>query len=524
VRITDDSLDDDGGDTADVSAAWRYHDHTKHSVTRLRASRHVLDWSIQPLPFKIYETLAPIPLPRELPPIPVPALDAIAAPGPAGERGGVLDLVSLARLLHYSAGVTRRRGSPGGEMLFRAAACTGALYHIDLYVICGALPDLDAGVYHFSPQDHALRRLRAGDHRPVLVAATAAEPATAAAAATVVCTSTFWRNSWKYQARAYRHCYWDCGTLLANLLAVASAQALPARIVLGFADAVLNGLLDLDADREVTLALVPLGRGPAVPARDMPVEPLGLQTAPLSAEEIDYPEIRRMHAASSLSGPDEVLAWRARAPAAPTPAESARAPARVPLPHAAHPALPIDQAVLRRSSVRRFARAPLSLPVLSAILGAAAGDVAADYAGGAAAGLGRLFLIVHAVDGVPSGSYVLDARRGDLARLREGSFRNEARHLALGQDLAGDASVDAFVLTRLEPVLERWGNRGYRAAQLEGGIIGGRLYLAAAACGVGATGLTFFDDDVTEFFSPHAEGASVMFLTALGIAARRRAD
>jgi hypothetical protein len=40
--------------------------------------------------------------------------------------------------------------------------------------------------------------------------------------------------------------------------------------------------------------------------------------------------------------------------------------------------------------------------------------------------------------------------------------------------------------------------------------------LAAYAQGFGATGLTFFDDEVTEFFSPHAAGKAVMFLTALG--------
>ena len=36
----------------------------------------------------------------------------------------------------------------------------------------------------------------------------------------------------------------------------------------------------------------------------------------------------------------------------------------------------------------------------------------------------------------------------------------------------------------------------------------------------GATGLTFFDDEVTDFFSPHAAGKSVMFLIALGHATR----
>ena len=53
------------------------------------------------------------------------------------------------------------------------------------------------------------------------------------------------------------------------------------------------------------------------------------------------------------------------------------------------------------------------------------------------------------------------------------------------------------------------------------GILGGRMYLAAYGQGFGATGLTFFDNDVSEFFSPHAAGKSVMFLIALGYAARR---
>ena len=38
--------------------------------------------------------------------------------------------------------------------------------------------------------------------------------------------------------------------------------------------------------------------------------------------------------------------------------------------------------------------------------------------------------------------------------------------------------------------------------------------------GFGATGLTFFDDDVTDLFSPHAAGKSVMFLVALGYSER----
>ncbi|MGH9461164.1 MAG: nitroreductase family protein, partial [Vicinamibacteria bacterium] len=118
--------------------------------------------------------------------------------------------------------------------------------------------------------------------------------------------------------------------------------------------------------------------------------------------------------------------------------------------------------------------------------------------------------------------YYHDRDRHALEQLREGNFRREAGHLDLGQDLAADASVNLYSMCSLDLVLERFGNRGYRAAQLEGGIVGGRIYLAAYAIGLGATGLTFFDDEVTRFFSPDAEGMSVMFLVAVGRPARKR--
>ncbi len=100
--------------------------------------------------------------------------------------------------------------------------------------------------------------------------------------------------------------------------------------------------------------------------------------------------------------------------------------------------------------------------------------------------------------------------------MKAGEFRAEACHLGLGQELPADACVDIFFLADLNFILERCGNRGYRAVQLEAGAIGGRMYLAAYAQRLGATGLTFFDDDMTNFFSPHAKGKSAIFLLAIG--------
>jgi hypothetical protein len=79
-----------------------------------------------------------------------------------------------------------------------------------------------------------------------------------------------------------------------------------------------------------------------------------------------------------------------------------------------------------------------------------------------------------------------------------------------------------FFLADLRQVLGSLGSRGYRAAQLEAGILGGKLYLAAYAQRLGASGLTFYDDDVVEFFSPHAAGRSAVFCMTLGRSAPRR--
>ncbi len=241
----------------ETDAAWQYHNGTKHSYQSVRTSPHYLDWDNQPIPLKIYSALEPIPLPEHLSSSGMPALSAIASD--AVETAAMPTRQSLAEILFLSAGVTRRRAYPGGEMLFRAAACTGALYHIDLYLVCGDLEDLDAGVYQFSPQDFSLRRLRAGDYRSILLNASGEESSIANAPCVIVSASTFWRNAWKYQARAYRHCYWDNGTIVANLLAASAARKIPAKVVLGFVDATVNRLLGLDSRREAPLSLVALG-------------------------------------------------------------------------------------------------------------------------------------------------------------------------------------------------------------------------------------------------------------------------
>jgi SagB-type dehydrogenase family enzyme len=274
--------------------AREYHERTKHSYESVRRSGHYLDWDNYPLLFKIYPDLEPIPLPRDVTSSGMEALAAIG--GKRRQRAEAWTKEALAHLLYFAAGTKGKR--------FRMAACTGALYEIELYVVCGELADLTAGVYHFSPGDLALRRLREGDWRAALAPVPAAR-------VYVVSTGTYWRNAWKYQARTYRHFGWDNGTTLANLVTVAGALGWRAQVVMGFVDREVNRLLGLDTDKEVALSVTGLGDETLPQAPGEPEE-LRPATVPLSREEVDYPLMREMHAATELHSAEEVREWRNR--------------------------------------------------------------------------------------------------------------------------------------------------------------------------------------------------------------------
>lgn len=499
----------------DIEVAHNYHEQTKHSYRSIRSDTHSLDFSNRPVPFKTYPGLKPIPLPNPWEDIENTALSAVSAVTSPTKEERIPSLSDLARLLYYSAGIIRQKIYPGGTLMFRAASCTGALYEVELYVVCGDLPELPAGTYHFSPKDFALYRLREGDYRAVVAQASGEEPHVVAAPALILSTGTYWRNAWKYRARTYRHFGWDNGTIVAHLLAMGSALQLTTQVVLGFVDKELNQLLDLDIQREVTLSIVSVGTTTQKASEpSTKVEVLELPTLPPSEREVDYPEMRTLHSATALLSEKEVALWQGETPIQALPAPQGPVWKLDPDPERAPDS--IEKVIRRRGSSRQFKHKTLSFQEFSTLLYCSAQGISADFLEPAGVLLNDWYLIVNAVEDLPSGSYVLHREGWSLELLKEGDFRSESGFLGLEQSLPADASANVFFLADLKAILKQLGNRGYRAAQLEAGILGGKLYLTAYAQRLGATGLTFYDDAVVEFFSPHAKGKSAIFLMALG--------
>ncbi|HMH48674.1 MAG TPA: SagB/ThcOx family dehydrogenase [Candidatus Acidoferrum sp.] len=488
-------------------SARGFHDETTHTPQSIRTGTHTLDWDNKPFPFKVYTELPALPLPREFDPL---ATDTLAALDP--ERAAPtrrLDLDGLAALLYFSAGVTKKKTFyGGGEMLFRAAASTGGLYQTEIYVAAGEVDGLEPGLYHFGPGDFALRRLRNVDVRAALAEA-AADESLARRAAVIVLSAIYWRNTWKYQARGFRHLFWDSGTMLANLIATGNALGAAPRVITGFVDDAVNHLLGLDVEHESALELVAVGSegepAPSVgalPAIDDP-------TLPLSSESVDYPELRAMLTASRLETPEAVRAWRASARPAPRRPQGALTP----LPQPRHEAgRGLGETIQRRGSTRQFSHAPITADELSTVLWYATRPVDGDAAGG----LVDLYLVLNAVDGLPGGAVRYWPEPHALEALSEGQYRSRSGYLCLEQALGADAAAVIYFMAPLDGVLAAYGDRGYRLVNLEAGLAGGRAYLVAYALGFGASGLTFYDREVVKFFSPSASGEDAIFVTALG--------
>ncbi len=296
----------------------------------------------------------------------------------------------------------------------------------------------------------------------------------------VAVTGVPWRTGWRYRERGYRHMYWDAGTMLAQLLALAGSAGLPAALHTRFPDAAVAALTGADQVHEVPVAVVSLGAG--APA----VDPGGpAATGPVDRAPVEFPLITAAQRAGAASQFGPVL--------------GRGAPVQVPVLARA----PVEAVILARGSARRM-DGQRSLPegVLHTAMSVALRGVGLPHR-----------VVVHDVAGLEPGVY----RWPDLsAPARRGALRAELHRVCLNQALARDA---AFVVVAAATV-GALDDREYREAQLTAGLAEGRLHLAAYALGACASGMTFLDSDVPALLGEPLDG---LLFTCVGVPAYRSA-
>ena len=411
-----------------------------------------------PAPFKAYPPGLPrTALPRARP-FPQTAATSVLAGRPA-PTSNVLDLAHIAGLLYLSAAVVRFvERADGRRFFFRTSRSAGGLFPLELYVSAHDVGGLADGIHWYDPLRHGLVQIG---------------PPPGGNATSIIVTGIPWRTGWRYAERGFRHLYWDAGTTLAQSLAFGDAAGLGTRLWTRFPDAQVARLVGADGVQEFPLAVETLGDG------EPTLRPGGDATPGLVAESpVEFPLVTLAQHAGDAD--------QLGAPRPPPPPSQGQPPQSADL----------DAVIVRHRSTR--------------VMDPAAVLARETFEWCVALGLrgARLptFVAVHAVEGVVPGLY----RWPDLDRpIRAGLLRDELFRVCWDQELGRDA---AFVVISAVD-LDGLDDRGYRDAQLQAGLVDGRLHLSAYALGIGASGMTFLDSEIEGLLGQPLAG---LLLTCVG--------
>jgi SagB-type dehydrogenase family enzyme len=505
----------------EINYALEYHQETKHSQMSIRLSNHYLDWDNKPKSFKFYINIPSIALPTDFP---LPKLNVITVKDTnhvTALENPKISTELLSSLLFFSSGLTRQMKLPHGKYYMRAAPATGALYPIEVYIVSENIDGLQAGVYHFCPGVFSLTRLREGDYRQFLSEAAGFEPTIMNSPFTIILCSMAWRNAWKYQARSYRHWFWDSGVIAANLIATATSFGLNTRLITGYIDKFVNELLGLEERKEAAIILAPIGIGLSKqePSKIQYPSRFASEIVPISSgKEVEYEQIWKLHNASSLDSTDEVRRWT-RSIISMEEIKEVKDDFVKSLSKHIEPrpnnTQSLSDVILLRGSTRKFSREPITFEQLSNILYSLARPTPSDF--GERKSFMDIYFIANDVTDIQKGAYFFNRRDNSIDLLKANVRRDMSGYLCLEQTLFSDASVVFYIMSNIKSILDKLGNRGYRLCQFEAGILAGRIYLSAYNQKIGASGSTFYDDAVTDFFSPHAKGKETMIAVGIGV-------
>lgn len=157
----------------------------------------------------------------------------------------------LGQLLWAAQGITAADGK-------RTVSSAGALYPLELFVVCGNVAGLTSGVYRYNPAQHELLLIAAGHQREKLVDATRGQEWIATAAAVICIAAVFERTTVKYGNRGRGYVYMEAGHAAESLMLQAIALSLATTMVGSFRDDAVKHLLRL-APTETPLCLIPVG-------------------------------------------------------------------------------------------------------------------------------------------------------------------------------------------------------------------------------------------------------------------------
>ena len=512
-----------GGNVLDpLESVYRYHEVTKHLLERYAPGPDFLDWDTQPDPFRRFSGARCLDL-DEVPPGRLPAYDDLFADEPGRISPRPVDRATLSQLFYDSLALSAWKSTGRVRWSMRVNPSSGDLHPTEGYLVTDAVDGLipQAGVYHYAPYKHAL------EERFLLAPAEWRELGLPAGALLVGLTSIYWREAWKYGARAFRYCQHDVGHAIAAVTIAARVLGWQTFLLERPVDRAVAALLGIDrqtgieAEHPECLLLIMPEPADAAAAmeRDWEVSPALLEALAnhmppgvpnqLSSAHRVWDVIDSVDAATTKRTPPGMAFWHRggveRASESCYGEQSARRiirQRRSALAMDGRTVLPKDYFYRMLHSVMAEANSVVfhTLPWRPCV---------------------HLVVFVHRVEALDPGLYLLVRRAAALEWLRSATaggllwervedgaapptlyrlhrrdYRTAARIVSCHQDIASDGAFALGMLAEFQEPLEGYGPWFYKRLYWETGVIGQVLYLEAEAAGIRATGIGCFFDDI----------------------------
>jgi len=189
-------------------------------------------------------------------------------------------------------------------------------------------------------------------------------------------------------------------------------------------------------------------------------------------------------------------------PPTPTPTPAAVTTVQLPEPRLKSE-VSLEEALLKRRSIREYANLPLTLEDVSQLLWAAQG-ITTEWGGRTAPSAGALYplevyLAVGNVENLAAGVYKYKPERHELVKVRDDDVRGELAEAALGQNFVMEAAIDIVIAAVYERTTKKYGDRGVRYTHMEAGHAAQNIYLQATALDLGMVTIgAFYDDRVKD--------------------------
>ena len=167
-----------------------------------------------------------------------------------------LQLSQIGSLL-WSAGGINVDGLTGPT---RTSPSAGARYPIDIYLVAGSVEGLEADIYRYNYENHALEPVVLEDRRLTLAEAALGQGFIAEAPVAIVLVAYYERTTDRYGDRGERYVYMDAGYASQSIYLKAEEMGLATVAVGAFDDAEIAGVLLTEGK---PLLIMPVGYKPS---------------------------------------------------------------------------------------------------------------------------------------------------------------------------------------------------------------------------------------------------------------------